>query len=190
MSAPLGDTAPALVPGRRYLLELVVRTLGALGHEYTQGTADSNETWIDVTVRCGDRVIGRSGGIAGDTSVDPWSKFFNVYMLDREGRRIDRRNPQDIFVPLYNHQVPPGAADLTRVAFELPSDASGPVTVEASVRYRKFDAAYMRYVFGADRREKDTDFNDLHARAGLAAVRAQLMRALSWLAPDEFRRAA
>ncbi len=153
MSAPLGDTAPALVPGRRYLLELVVRTLGALGHEYTQGTADSNETWIDVTVRCGDRVIGRSGGIAGDTSVDPWSKFFNVYMLDREGRRIDRRNPQDIFVPLYNHQVPPGAADLTRVAFELPSDASGPVTVEASVRYRKFDAAYMRYVFGPDRRD-------------------------------------
>lgn len=45
-------------------------------------------------------------------------------------------------------------------------------------------------VFGADRKEKDTDFNDLHARAGLAAVRAQILRALAWLAPDEFRRAA
>ena len=152
ITAPLGDSAPALVPGRRYLLELVVRTLGALGHEYTQGTADSNETWIEVTVRCGDRVIGRTGGIDGETTVDPWSKFLNVYMLDREGRRIDRRNPQDIFVPLYNHQVPPGAADLTRVSFAVPPDAAGPITVEASVRYRKFDAGYMRHVFGADRR--------------------------------------
>jgi tetratricopeptide (TPR) repeat protein len=152
ISAPLGDAGPALEPGKRYLLELVVRTLGALGHEYTQGTADSNETWVDVTVRAGDRVIGRIGAIGTDDSVDPWSKFLNVYMLDREGRRIDRRNPQDIFVPLYNHQVPPGAADLTRVAFTVPADVSGPVTVEAAVRYRKFDAAYMRYVYGADRR--------------------------------------
>jgi hypothetical protein len=31
--------------------------------------------------------------------VDPWSHFVNVYMLDREGNRIDRRNPQDIFTP-------------------------------------------------------------------------------------------
>ena len=30
-------------------------------------------------------------------------------MLDRDGNRIDRRNPQDIFMPLYNHQIPPGA---------------------------------------------------------------------------------
>ena len=148
MVAPLGDVGPALVPGRRYLVELVVRTLGALGHEYTQGTADSNETWLDVTVRAGDRVIGRIGAIDEGSSVDPWSKFLNVYMLDREGNRIDRRNPQDIFVPLYNHQVPPGAADLTRVAFTMPADATGPVTVEAAVRYRKFDARYLRYVYG------------------------------------------
>lgn len=45
-------------------------------------------------------------------------------------------------------------------------------------------------VFGADRGAKDTDYNDLHARAGLATVRAQLLRALAWLAPDKYRRAA
>jgi tetratricopeptide (TPR) repeat protein len=146
----LGEAAPALVPGRRYLLEVNVRTLGAIGHEFTQGTADSNEAWVDVTVRAGDRVIGRSGGMGEGNAVDPWSKFLNVYMLDREGNRIDRRNPQDIFVPLYNHQVPPGAADLTRFAFEVPTGIDGPVTVEASVRYRKFDTTYLRYVQGPD----------------------------------------
>jgi tetratricopeptide (TPR) repeat protein len=71
-------------------------------------------------------------------------------MLDRDGNRIDRRNPQDIFVPLYNQQIPPGAADLTRYAFTVPSDVNGPITIDAAVRYRKFDTAYMRYVYGAD----------------------------------------
>ena len=39
-------------------------------------------------------------------------------MLDRDGNRIDRRNPQDIFTPLYNHQIPPGAADVVHYALE------------------------------------------------------------------------
>lgn len=154
----LGDSAPSLLAGKRYLLEVIVRTLGALGHEYTQGTVDSNEIWLDVTVCAGDRVIARSGAMSGSgsnagdggNSVDPWSKFFNVYMLDRDGNRIDRRNPQDIFVPLYNQQIPPGAADLTRYAFTVPADVRGPITVDAAVRYRKFDTKYMRYVYGAD----------------------------------------
>lgn len=146
--APLPDAAPALQPGRRHELEVVVRALGAIGHAFTQGTADSNEAWIDVTVRAGDRVIGRSGALGEGNGVDPWSKFLNVWMLDRDGRRIDRRNPQDIFVPLYDHQVQPGGAEATRYAFTVPAGTEGPITVEAAVRYRKFDLTYLRYVYG------------------------------------------
>ena len=45
-------------------------------------------------------------------------------------------------------------------------------------------------VFAAERGAKDTDFNDLHARRGLSAVRTQLMRALALIAPDRYRHAA
>lgn len=56
---------------------------------------------------------------------------------------------------------------------------------------RRLEAVHVIYpVFGAERRAKDTDFNDLHARRGLAAVRIQLVRALAWLAPDTYRVAA
>ncbi len=108
--APLRPEVPALEPGREYVLETVIRTL-KLGHLLTQGTVDSNELWLDVTVTSGDRVIGRSGAIDSNNAneVDRWAHFVNVFLLDREGNRINRRNPQDIFVPLYNHQVPPGA---------------------------------------------------------------------------------
>ncbi len=148
LMAPLRPDVPALQPGQRYLAETVVRTL-KLGHAFTQGTADSNEVWLDVTVRDGGRVIGRSGGLdPSDGSVDPWSHFINVYMLDRNGKRIDRRNPEDIFVPLYNHQIPPGAADAVHFAFDVPEAARGPIEIEVRLQYRKFDTTYMRQFQG------------------------------------------
>src|SRR5262249_37664632 len=89
--APLRPTVPTLVPGQRYLLEAVKRTL-KLGHPLTQGTADSNELWLEVVLRSGNQIVGRSGGMNEQGVVDPWSHFVNVYMLDRNGNRIDRRN--------------------------------------------------------------------------------------------------
>lgn len=147
--APLRPQVPALEPGKRYLLEAVIRTL-TLGHLFTQGTADSNEVWLEVTVRSGDRVIGQSGHQAADGTVDPWSHFVNLYMLDRDGNRIDRRNAEDIFTPLYNHQIPPGAADVVHYSFTVPKDILQPVSVEVKLNYRKFDTKYMRYIHGDD----------------------------------------
>jgi tetratricopeptide (TPR) repeat protein len=144
---PLGPDAPALQPGRRYLVEIVLRTR-KVGHHFTQGTADSNEVWVDVTARAGDRVIGRSGALDPDGRVDPWSHFTNIYMLDRQGRKVDRRNVQDIYVPLYDKQIGPGAAQVVHYALEVPRDARGPITIEARLQYRKFDVTMMKLAMG------------------------------------------
>jgi tetratricopeptide (TPR) repeat protein len=145
LHAPLRPAVPALKPGGRYVLETVVRTL-KLGHPFTQGTADSNEIWLDVTVKSGERVIGRSGGMDERGEVDRWSYFFNVFMLDRYGNRINRRNAQDIFVPLYIHQIPPGAAAVVHFGLDVPTDVKEPLTVEVKLQYRKFDQEYLEFV--------------------------------------------
>jgi tetratricopeptide (TPR) repeat protein len=144
---PLGADAPALEPGQKYLIEIVLRTR-KVGHHFTQGTADSNEVWVDVTARAGEQIIGRSGALEPDGRVDPWSHFSNVYMLDRQGRRVDRRNVQDIYVPLYDKQIPPGAAQVVHYALEVPRNAAGPITLEARLQYRKFDPTMMRLAMG------------------------------------------
>jgi tetratricopeptide (TPR) repeat protein len=144
---PIRPEAPALKKGGKYLVEVVVRTLN-LGHPLTQGTVDSNEIWVELAAKQDGRVVGRSGGIGPDGVVDPFSHFINVYMLDRNGNRIDRRNPQDIFVPLYNKQIPPGAGQVVHFGLEVPEMQSGSITLEAKVNYRKFDRKYMDYVFG------------------------------------------
>ena len=139
---------PELQPGGRYLLETVIRTL-RVGHLFTQGTADSNEIWLDVTVTSGGSVIGRSGALDEDSAVDQRSHFVNVFMLDEQGRRIDRRNVHDVRVPLYNHQIPPGAGQVVHYELQLPEGLDDHVTIEIKLQYRKFDQAYMAII--ADR---------------------------------------
>ncbi|MBI4586725.1 MAG: hypothetical protein HY717_22150 [Planctomycetes bacterium] len=147
--APLRPRLPALQRGESYLLEVVLRTL-KLGHLFTQGTTDSNEVWVEVEARSGGRLIGRSGAIDERGFVDPWSHFVNVLMLDRNGNRIDRRNAQDIFVPLYNHQLPPGAGQTVHYRLSIPENAAGPIEITARLRYRKFDRTFMEHVFGKE----------------------------------------
>jgi cytochrome c554/c'-like protein len=152
LTAPIRPEIPRLEAGKSYLVEVVIRTL-KVGHLFTQGTTDSNEIWLDVTARAGDRVIGRSGAMDEDGQVDPWSYFLRNWMLDREGKRIDRRNAQDIFVALYNHQQPPGTGQLVHFRLDVPADARGPISFEVALQYRKFDRNYVRYVYDLLREE-------------------------------------
>ncbi len=149
LTAPLRPKVPTLKRGQRYLIEVVLRTL-KLGHPFTQGTVDSNEAWLEAVVKGGKQRIGHSGGLGAFREVDPWAHFLNVYMLDRDGNRVDRRNPQDIFTPLYNHQVPPGAGQVVHYEIVVPEDQVEPLTVEVKLQYRKFDTIYMNYVFNTN----------------------------------------
>lgn len=146
---PLRPELPALEPGKDYLVEVVVRTL-AVGHPFSQGTVDSNEIWVEFTASSGGKTFASSGRTrdTNDTGpVDERAHFINVLMLDREGNRIDRRNPQDIFTPLYDKQIPPGAAAVVHYRLRIPPDAPGPVELAARVRYRKFDQKYLDYIY-------------------------------------------
>jgi len=149
LTAPIRPEAPELRAGAEYLLETVIRTV-KMGHLFTEGTADSNQVWLDVVVRSGDRVIGRSGGRSEQGVVDPWSHFVNAFVLDRHGGRINRRNAEDIFIALYNNQIPPGAADVVHYRLRVPEDVEAPITIDVALRYRKFDTELMRLVTGDD----------------------------------------
>lgn len=146
LTAPLREDGPGdvpvLTPGESYLLETVIRTL-KVGHHFTQGTIDSNEIWLDITAKSGDQVIGISGQMDENGEVDKWSHFVNAFVIDRDGNRIDRRNAQDIFVKLYDHQIPPGAGQLVHYKLDVPQNVTEPIEVRVQLKYRKFDQDYM-----------------------------------------------
>jgi tetratricopeptide (TPR) repeat protein len=152
IEAPLRPRLPAIVPGETYLVEVVIRTLN-VGHPFTQGTADSNEVWVEFVARSENRVLGSSGGLEGpnDTGrVDPWAHFVNAFLVDREGRRINRHNPQDILAAVYDHQIPPGAAQVVHYQLRVPQGVAGPIELEARLRYRKISQEYADYVAVAE----------------------------------------
>ena len=152
--APLNEHVE-LQPGKRYLLESVIKTV-KLGHEFTQGTADSNQVWVEFNVYHNGERIAASGGINNQGQVDDWSYFINTWVLDKNGNRIDKRNGEDIFTALYNHGIPPGAATVIHYALDIPAELRGEITLEAQVLYRKFDTTYYRFFT-----EDKTKFNDL-----------------------------
>ncbi|MGB0721636.1 MAG: multiheme c-type cytochrome [Gammaproteobacteria bacterium] len=147
LSAPLGPGYPALEPGADYLLEVVIRTTG-VGHVLTQGTADSNQLWLDMQARADGREIGRSGALGDEDRVDVWAHFVNAYVLTAKGERLDRRNGQDTFTTLYNNQIPPGAAAVVHYRLRVPRDIIGPVELKVALKYRKFDSTYLKHILG------------------------------------------
>ena len=120
----LGDALPAVRPGETLDVEVVVRTRG-VGHPYTNGTADSNETWVSLEADSGGRGFFASGVLDDAGRLDAAADRLATLVIDDEGGHMDRRQPQDIRVPLYNNGIGPGAARTVHYRITVPPDARG-----------------------------------------------------------------
>jgi hypothetical protein len=144
----IGENPPAVKPGETLELEVVVRTRG-VGHPYTNGTSDSNETWVSVEGTAGKDKFFRSGVLDEHGRLDPAADTLSLLVIDHDGGHMDRRQPQDIHVPLYNNGIGPGAARVVHYRVRVPDDAKGAITLSAGVHYRKFSRDYTTFSLGA-----------------------------------------
>jgi len=145
---PLTDPLPTVRPGETLEVEVVVRTRG-VGHPYTNGTADSNETWVSLAADAGGRKFFESGALDADGRLDGGADRLETFVIDQNGDHMDRRQPQDIRVPLYNNGIGPGAARVVHYRVRIPEDAKGAVTLSAGTHYRKFSRDYTTFSLGA-----------------------------------------
>jgi Flp pilus assembly protein TadD/drug/metabolite transporter superfamily protein YnfA len=149
---PLTDPLPAVRPGETLEVEVVVRTRG-VGHPYTNGTSDSNETWVSLEGKVADSGGGRkffeSGALDADGRLDGGADRLWTLVIDQNGDHMDRRQPQDIRVPLYNNGIGPGAARVVHYRVRIPDDAKRAVTLSAGTHYRKFSRDYTTFSLGA-----------------------------------------
>jgi len=146
---PVGPDLPSLVPGETVGVEVVVRTR-KLGHQYTNGTADSNETWVAFAGENAGRKIAESGTLGPDGRLDEAADRLSQLVLDHGGQPMDRRQPPDIHTSLYNNGIGPGADRVVHYVLRVPKDAKGSILLSASVNYRKFSRDYSIFVGGAN----------------------------------------
>lgn len=144
----LEEKLPTVRPGETLEVEVVVRTRG-VGHPYTNGTADSNETWVSLEGVAGEKAFFRSGVLDGQGRLDPAADRLWAFVIDHDGGHMDRRQPQDIHTTLYSNQIGPGAARVVHYRVTVPADARGSIELKAGTHYRKFTRDYTTFSLGA-----------------------------------------
>ena len=143
---PLRPEVPTLEPEKPYLVEVVVRTLG-LGHPFSQGTADSNEIWVELIAKAGDRVIGRSGAwtpTARSTCIPspPGPCSTATAIGSTAGTRRTSSSPST------TSKIPPGRARSSTSGSTSPRRPWGRSRSRRRSHYRKFDRRYLDIIFG------------------------------------------
>ncbi|MGH9443732.1 MAG: multiheme c-type cytochrome [Thermoanaerobaculia bacterium] len=144
---PIGPDLPPLSPGESVEVEVVVRTR-KLGHQFTNGTADSNETWVAFSAKDDSRTLAESGTLGPDGRLDEAADRLSQLVLDHGGQPMDRRQPADIHASLYNNGIGPGTDRVVHYLLKVPRDATGAVTLSAAVDYRKFSRDYSIFAGG------------------------------------------
>jgi hypothetical protein len=81
---PLGPTLPAVRPGETVDAEVVIRTR-TLGHPYTNGTGDSNETWVEFHAKNGERGLMESGTLDANLRLDPAASKLSQLVIAHDG---------------------------------------------------------------------------------------------------------
>jgi tetratricopeptide (TPR) repeat protein len=147
----LDETLPPLPAGEQVTVDVVVRNQG-VGHTFPGGTNDSNEGWLEFTVRSEvGTTLAISGALDADGHLDPMAHAFKAVLVDRNSRPIHQRNAQDIYATVYANVIGPGTADIAHYTFQVPETLAGQnLTIRARLLWRKFDRVYTAFAFNAN----------------------------------------
>ncbi len=133
-------------------LHVVVRNTG-VGHTFPGGTNDSNEAWIEVIAN-GPGGTYTAGTMNRDGYFTENTRIFNAVQVDKNGKRIDKRNAHEMVAPIYVAVIPPSTSDLSRYSIPLSQlgDLSQGATVKVRLLWRKFNRNYTEFAYNANRK--------------------------------------
>lgn len=143
--APLGLTDFSLAPGDTLIANVVIQNKG-IGHSYVPEQRDFYESWVDFTVKdASGKTLTESGFIKPDGELDPSAHSFTNRLINDKGELNALHEIWRNRVLAYNNTIQSGRSQLVRYRFRLPKGISGPVTITATVKYRRFNQRFIDY---------------------------------------------
>lgn len=117
-----------------------------VGHNFPGGTTDINQAWIAVSVfdAAGD-IIYQSGEIQDNEILDPSSHIYQSIPIDRYGNHVWKHDLFNMVGRTYKNIIEAGDTDLITYEFVIPPWAKGPMTLSATLRYRKLNTRYAKW---------------------------------------------
>ncbi len=143
VSAPLGDVAYTVKPGETITADVVIQNKG-IAHSHVPEQRDMYESWVDFTVKdATGKILKESGFLKPDGDLDDRAHSFTNRLINTKGSLNAEHQVWNTHIVAYTNTVQSGRSQLVRYAFKMP--ASGPVTITATVKYRRFDQHFMDF---------------------------------------------
>ncbi len=143
--APLGLTSFSLTPGEALVADVVIQNKG-IGHSFVPEQRDFYEAWVNFTVKdASGKTLAESGFLQPDGNLDPSAHSFTNRLINNKGELNDIHQIWHNRVLAYNNTIQSGRSQLVRYRFRLPKDIAGPVSITASIKYRRFDQHFIDY---------------------------------------------
>ena len=141
--APLGLSSFSLASGEDVTADVVIQNKG-IAHSHVPEQRDMYESWVDFVVKDSTgKVIVESGFLQPDGNLDPAAHSFTNRIINKDGEFNDLHQIWHNRVLAYNNTIQSGRSQLVRYRFQVPKDATGSISVTATVRYRRFDQHFI-----------------------------------------------
>lgn len=129
-------------------IQIAVTNQG-VGHNFPGGSTDINEAWIEFLVMDAEgQIVYSSGSLQADNQLEPTAYFYGSIPIDRHGAHVWRHDLFNMVGEAYQRVIPAGKSDIVNYRFSVPSWAKSPLTVTATLKYRKLNERYARWALG------------------------------------------
>ena len=143
--APLGLPSFSLVEGETITADVVVQNKG-IAHSHVPEQRDMYESWVEFTVKDqSGKVLHQSGFIKPSEDLDERAHSFTNRLVNANGGLNDLHQVWTNRVVAYNNTIQSGRSQLVRYSFIMPPAAVGPITITATVKYRRFDQHFIDF---------------------------------------------
>jgi Tfp pilus assembly protein PilF len=146
--APLGRIDFSLAAGETITADVVIQNKG-IAHSHVPEQRDMYESWVEFTVKdTAGKILHQSGFIKPGGDLDERAHSFTNRLVNINGGLNDLHEVWTNRVVAYNNTIQSGRSQVVRYTFVMPPAGVGPVTITATVKYRRFDQHFMDFGMG------------------------------------------
>lgn len=131
--------------GEKAEIQVIISNTG-VGHDFPGGSIDINQAWVEFLVMdaAGDTVFS-SGLVSDDNYVDPGAYFYRSLPVDRKGQLVWQHDLFNMIGESFKRVIKAGESDIISYSFPIPAWTKSPITISASLKYRKLNERYAKW---------------------------------------------
>ena len=104
------------------------------------------ESWVDFTVKDhAGKTLFESGFLKPNGDLDERAHSFTNRLINTRGTLNAEHQVWDTRIVAYNNTIQSGRSQIVRYSFHMPPASVGPISLTATVKYRRFDQHFMDF---------------------------------------------